>query len=409
MRILIIAKQFPPAGTARALQSGKLSVALVAAGAEVVVLAGRASGGSPRAELPAIAIHYIDYYDGSDRHALLRRGYRFLAGVCDVLVGSRWQRKAATLAGQVIDRWSPDIVLSQSVPFDSHRVARKVARKHGLRWAAFLSDPWPPGLLPLPYSKSEFWPLTWLQAREARNVLDAADALVAPTRELLDFMLSRVLRRADVRTFAIPHIGTRVEPNPEEPVILHAGQITRARVSDAALRGLAALAERTRVDGGKLVLLGHTDSAFRRHFDDLERTGAVEFHPHVSADRARDWVSRARVLLVLEADSALSPFMPSKLADYAMSGRPILAISPPGSALRSVAAGMRQVFIAAHDAQEILAAGLAAWDANLEPGSAGPSPFSPESVAARYLDAFQCMLAEPVTSDAMREAASSHP
>lgn len=384
MRILLIAKYFPPAGSARAVQAGRLVSALSVAGAEVVVIAGRPHGGARVPAIPGVDIHAIDYPHGSERHPQWQRAIRVSSAVTEVLWRSRWHRQAVKAAATLVARECPDIILSLSLPFDPHRVAREIGRRHSLPWVAYLSDPWPPGLLPLPYGDREFGPLTGLQARDARRVLASADAVVAPTRQMLEFLVSKGIIPHDAHAEAIEHIGSAPMVSESVPVLLHAGLISRARTSRGAAEGLARLAHRLHAEGGKLLQLGEVDATFRRQFGDLVASGAMEFLPRVPAGEAALLISRARALLILEADCDSSPFVPSKLADYAMARRPVLAITPPGSALREVALGLPWLFVARHDPDEIVETGISAWNSGpVDPGKS--NPFESSCVAARFL------------------------
>jgi glycosyltransferase involved in cell wall biosynthesis len=387
MRVLLIAKYFPPAGSARAVQAGRLASALSETGAKVVVIAGRPRGAARAPAIPGVEIHAIDYPHGSDRHPQWQRVIRVSSAVSEVLWRSHWHRQAMKAAATLVARERPDIILSLSLPYDPHRVALEIARRHSLPWVAYLSDPWPPGLLPPPYGDREFGPLTRLQARDARRVLASADALVAPTRQMLEFLARKGIIPRDSHGDAIEHIGAAPTVSESVPVMLHAGLISRARMSTGAAAGLALLAQRLHAEGGKLLQLGEVDATFRRQFGELVASGAVEFLPRVPAHEAATLISRARALLILEADCDSSPFVPSKLADYAMARRPVLAITPPDSALRAVARGLPWLFVARHEPEDIVAAGLAAWNAPAIDALIG-SPFEPSRVAARFLALF---------------------
>jgi hypothetical protein len=384
MRVLLIAKYFPPAGSARAVQAGRLASALAQAGTEVVVIAGRPKGNPGAPAMAGVEIHELEYADGSDRYPRWRRLARLARNVAETLWRSRWQRQAVDVADGLIARQRPDVVLSLSVPFDPHRVAAEITRRHHLPWVAYLSDPYPLGLLPAPYSDREFGPLTLLQMRDARRVLGTTNAVVAPTKQMLEFLKRHAIVAHDCHTEAIAHIGAAPVTTESMPVLLHAGLISHARTSAGAVQGLARLAERLHAEGGKLLQLGEVDAVFRRQFGELEASGAIEFLPPVPAKEAAAWIARARALLILEADCDFSPFVPSKIADYAMARRPILAITPPGSALRVMATSMPWLFVARHEPDDIVAAGLATWNAPaIDPDA--HSTFEPSCVATRFL------------------------
>jgi hypothetical protein len=63
--------------------------------------------------------------------------------------------------------------------------------------------------------------------------------------------------------------------------------------------------------------------------------------------------NRAVALLVLEADMPESPFLPSKFADYARVGRPIIAVTPNRSPIRQYLNQYGGGCAVTHDRQEI--------------------------------------------------------
>ena len=73
-------------------------------------------------------------------------------------------------------------------------------------------------------------------------------------------------------------------------------------------------------------------------------------------ERAAEIMLAAQALLVVEADMRISPFLPSKFADYAYAKRPILAITPPVSAIRDYLAKYGGGKAVSHNTSEIAAA-----------------------------------------------------
>jgi hypothetical protein len=82
----------------------------------------------------------------------------------------------------------------------------------------------------------------------------------------------------------------------------------------------------------------------------------VQIMGQVPPQRAAEIMRAAQALLVVEADMPISPFLPSKFADYAHAKRPILAITPPVSAIRDYLAKYGGGKAISHNASEIAAA-----------------------------------------------------
>ncbi len=64
--------------------------------------------------------------------------------------------------------------------------------------------------------------------------------------------------------------------------------------------------------------------------------GLVDFQRTVGYEESLDLMTSAHGLLVIDAPAAESVFLPSKLVDYIGAGRPVLGMTPPGTATRLI-------------------------------------------------------------------------
>lgn len=407
MRLLVVAKTYPPDTSARALQGGKVVDALRGAGVDARVLAGCPASSRRQAQPSGtLAVPFRPPPEGRSPAA---RAARFATSVLEVAGLSRWVVRGLVAADALLRDWRPDLILSQSVPFDSHRLAAGLGRRLGVPWIAFFSDPWPPGVLGPPYGQAEVRWLTRCQAREAHRLLGRAAAIVAPTREVA----ALVARAADLPPHTligeVLHVATPAAAATElAPIVLHAGEISGPRCSASLVAGLAGAAQELAARGGRLRFVGKVVPEFERALRMQVADGSVEFAGMQPPAAAAAEAAAARALLLVEADAPASPFLPSKAADYAVTGRPIAAVTPDDSALRRLLRGRPGIHLARHEPTAIARAIVAAWDQGGRPAAAAPdTSFAPETVARLYLAIMHSVLAPrgaPASSAAERPA-----
>lgn len=394
MRVLIIGKLFPPSKKARARQLGRVTEALAEAGCEVVVIAGFEGGEKPRRPFP---VKYIE-----SKPAPTGRTGRFASSLRNSFQRRDWWRRAGVVADNVIREFQPDIILSSSSPYDSHYVALKIRQRNKIPWIAYFSDPWPPLIMPVPYRESPgargilktFWEIFL-----TRKILRECDALVMTNQSALRLMEEEVGIAIGYKGFTIPHIGSGSDKisSPGNNQLVHIGELCRRRslpeLLEAVKRVAVEMPERFR----GLLLVGDVCREFRDLIRRKEMEEIVEFTGQISSSRAREIAAESRALLVIEAKMEVSPFLPSKFADYARTGRPIIAITPPAGAIRDYLdkyGGGRAVRTDADEISGAIREAFQTDDAGFTGiGSGGESPlsspFKSENVAGLYLDMFE--------------------
>lgn len=349
-RLLLITKHLLDPRDAQAQQSAALVAALSTAGARVDVITGEVETGTiPISLSPTLNLYALPARWPTRRQNLAAKVTRKLQRNLAAWAPSHWAKEAARLASGLMAGERYDAVISVASP-----CVRKAP------WIAYLSDPWPESILPAPYSDFAIPLLNGLQKQVVTDVFSTADALVFPCAEELDYLALHYPTLARNKAFVIPHVKT-VETTAgyshtgtsTHITVVHGGALSRERVCPGLAEALAALPASSRL---RLRLIGHVHPDMLQA---LERTGAM---PRVSIDgwkpkqETLGLLSSAEALLLLEAKMPAYPFLPSKLADYAATGRPIIAItgegSPSARLIREHDAGL----VAGHDFTSILQA-----------------------------------------------------
>ncbi len=413
MRVLIVCRLFPLMTGTRALQMSKVVQALHEHGVDVHVISGVEKDRMSEAERCRNSGHYhleyVPYLTPSPTSSLLARAAS-RAGLAKSSMKSQYIAKVAELAKKTIENHSPDVVLTVSTPVFLHRVGHEVKKEFpGLPWAAFYSDPRPLGMLPKPFRRRS--PLNYFQARLNRGILRGADAALAPNKYMLDWMEENLGVSLAGRRYVVPHCGyvaadcesgaTAASGWPDlRNWLLHVGSLWKGQVSPDLLKAVKNVARKYPDDFKGLMCVGKVAREVGRLVRSLEMDRYVKMVGVVSPEEAGSMVAAADVNLLADTPARVGYFLHSKFADYAVNGRPILAVIPRQCPMRDylellgggIAVMHRQAEIE-RALEELFVDKKDRWAA--EPDASGRAdtelaePFLPESVARTYLEAFE--------------------
>jgi glycosyltransferase involved in cell wall biosynthesis len=239
-----------------------------------------------------------------------------------------------------------------------------------------------------------------LQLRRLKSVLISAQKIVLSNDVPIRKIVAKFPDIEREKFCSVAHIGTSSsERDFSQPQIwhhagrfVHVGRLTRERACQELVAAIRDLVGSERGERGRFpgfTFVGWVDPAFRESCRELERCGAIEFLGDVDPEIAQSICKAASVLVVIEAKMPESPFLPSKFCDYAMLGKPILSISPPGP-IRNYLSRYGGGLAIGHDVLEI----QNAMRALVESGQATSdtselaAEFSAHRVAEAYLKIF---------------------
>jgi len=414
VRILILCKVYPLAGGSRALQMARVTGALHEYGAGISVISGAEiaripptghSGGNCPYGLEYIP--YLKPYGSAGVYARwmnrigtgLSKANRSLA---KSLMRFPFIAEAARLAGAVVGTFRPDALLTVAVPMDCHRVGLRLKKRFPkLPWAAFYSDPRPLGLLPKPYRHRT--PGNYHRVLLNRRIFCNADAVIAPNKYMLDWMETKTGVSLANRKHVVPHCGLRTTPaaNGEDMRgwLLHVGRLDKTRISADLLEAVKTVARKSPRAFRGVMCVGHVAPELRLLAKALDMEDLVRMIGTVSPEAACAMMASADVNLVAEAPMEVGYFLPSKFADCAVAGRPILAVTPKRSAVRDYLNTHGGGIAVTHDRVQVEGAltdlflrgesrSTSETDASKYGETSLAEPFLPESVAREYLNVF---------------------
>lgn len=245
-------------------------------------------------------------------------------------------RLAVVKALEVIEKEKPDCIFSSSNPVSSHIAGIRVAEITGLPWLASFSDPKPTSMLPPPYGNTLKRLIPKGYKSGLRRVLQNCDAIHMPTSICFDITEKYYHVSLSGKSFPIPPIGeTTYKPEKKagNGYLVHLGS-TKKRFSKAFSLALADFARKNPKNFKGLQFIGKHHKKTKSLINKYGLGSIVKTKPQVPHHEALDIVSNATAVLILEADMPYSHALPSKFAEAAFAGTPILAVTPVKSAIR---------------------------------------------------------------------------
>lgn len=247
-----------------------------------------------------------------------------------------WVKRAVQVCLAEVRDAQPQALVTFAQPWRDHLVGLEVRRRTAVPWLAHFSDPW----IDSPYSAASGDEHRRELERE-RLVVEHADAIVFTNRHAEDLVMAKYPAALRAKAAVVPHaIDDDVAVTAPAPAsggagplcVAHVGNLFIGRRSGLALfDALQLLNARRRLDGRLEVLFlgaGSGTSEARAAVFVRRLEGVVKFLPPVPYLDSLSFMRRSDVLLILDADAAVNPFLPSKVADYLWAGRPLVALTP---------------------------------------------------------------------------------
>jgi hypothetical protein len=367
----------PPALFPRSIQVARLLKGLRPLGwRSTVVTAGSASRPGDEVLDPALAEIYGGEYGlltvDTDRvdpesGALWERWTQRLRGEDGLSDEELWVKRAADRAARAIGASGSRTLVTFAQPWRDHLVGLAVARRHRrLRWIAHFSDPWVDSIydadLPADVRERD-------RQHEAR-VIERADAVVFTTTHAADLVMAKYPPAWRQKSSVVSHaMDEDVIPLADAvPVaargtafrIAHVGNLFRGRRTANMIFDALAAINRTHALRGRLelILAGEGNGLYeaRARVFELALEGIVTFQPRTPYLQSLATMRQSDLLLLIDAPARTNVFLPSKVADYVMMRRPILAITPAIGASADIMRRLGHDIVAPGDVPAIAAA-----------------------------------------------------
>jgi glycosyltransferase involved in cell wall biosynthesis len=322
LKILLIARNFPPLVSGGSRRAAALYNGLRAAGADVSVIAPEL----PEATQGCVSPHPQPTPAGDHAGTPLRDVLREWVLVPDPDI--RWARRTSAIALEwAHNNGTPDWVITSSPPESIHACGAALKKSLGCRWAADFRDNW----IDFPLRANRHHPVrAQIERLWARHTLRTVDLLLAVNAGIRD----EVIRFADGRPTHVleqsaePPTGAFTFAGAQRHAV-HTGSFSHSDPSRrlTALLDTFALA-RALNPQLNLHLAGRLTDAEQSELDSSPLRTNITDHGIQDAESVRNLHAGADIGVVVAADQ--SPAIPGKLFEYAAADLPVAIIGGTG-------------------------------------------------------------------------------
>ncbi|MFA6552480.1 MAG: glycosyltransferase [Candidatus Paceibacterota bacterium] len=251
-----------------------------------------------------------------------------------------YYEKAYRLAKKIIKKHDLNIVFSFSNPQASNIIGAMLKKRLGIKFVSHFCDPWYDN----PYKKYTGRGGLKVKTLEA-FIVKWSDKIIFTNDAATKLVMKKYPEEIRKRALDIPHCYDKrdyseIKNNNEKFTISHIGTFYDERNPELLFRALKPIIENfpalknkfiLRIIGGTSAYAGYTDEKLNNMIEKYGIQEIVNTTPPVPYKESLALMKQADFLVVIDANFKNSPFLPSKVVDYAGTGRPVVGITPNDS------------------------------------------------------------------------------
>ena len=371
--LLAVSWAMPPLVYPRAIQVSRALKELSCRGwsIDVIALDARSSGSGERDDAFAACydgfyrLHPIDLSSAIARDNKWWRRHSLLHGFFPQLdlAGRPWMKLANQRACELIEATAPQALVTFAQPWSDHLIGATLkARFPSLPWIAHFSDPW----IDNPYVQDSDQSVLKKWARQEHEVIRSADAVLFVNERTARVVMSKYPAEWGHKVGVVPH-GFDADllaflPRPQGTSgrlkLVYAGSMF------AGLRDPLKLLEAVGILKGMIAselmptfeFVGSSDARYPTRAKELGIDTITKFGERTSYLKSLQLASEADILIVIDTNTPGNVFFPSKVVDYLMFGKPILALTAHGGGTSEVLEPLGHACVDASDSRLIAVA-----------------------------------------------------
>ncbi len=260
-----------------------------------------------------------------------------------VIVFLEWYyyEKLYRIVKNIIEKERPDVAFSFSNPQASNLVGALIKKRLRLRFISHFSDPWYDN----PYQSFSLLgrsKVHWLE----KLVIRHSDLIVFTNDEAANLVMKKYPASWQEKSRIIPpcfdpkEYPATAPPNDNDFIIAHIGAFYKKRNPEALFGAIRFIIDTNPRQYDKIMirLVGTMNDYAGFALSDLQTLASkfklenhLEIIPAVNHKESLRLMRMSDCLVVIDAPLEISPFLPSKIVDYAGSNQPIIGITPKGS------------------------------------------------------------------------------
>lgn len=265
------------------------------------------------------------------------RGYRIKKAILPDLYYF-WHFDLYRKTIEIIEKFGADVIVTFGQPMSSHIAGLKLKEKYPyLKWIAHFSDPWVDNL----FNDYNLW-LRFMNMHYQDAVFNKADKLIFTSQETINLVMHGYLLEVKNKTLCFPHVfnknfyvSKKKRTEKDFLYLRYLGNFYGSRQPECLLRALREL-PKALLDVIRVELIGSSTIIVNDLIKKYELERAVFTKPAVSYLDSLSLMQESDLLLIIDAPTKISPFLPSKLIDYIGANRPIFGITPSGTSQKLI-------------------------------------------------------------------------
>ncbi len=232
----------------------------------------------------------------------------------------------------VIQDSLPDVMITFGQPMSTHIAGLKLKQEFPhIKWLAHFSDPWVDNI----FNNYNAW-TKWINQYYQDRVLKGGDQLIFTSQETIDLMTMYYPEEVGAKSICLPHIFNQdlhiqksYHAN-EKIIFRHIGNFYGNRQPDSLLKALHLLSAKE-MSQIRIEFIGSSVESIKEIINVYNLKDSIFLYPPVNYITSLELMNTADILLIIDAPTEKSPFLPSKLIDYIGANKPIFGITPSGT------------------------------------------------------------------------------
>ncbi|MBI2794941.1 MAG: glycosyltransferase family 4 protein [Ignavibacteria bacterium] len=249
-----------------------------------------------------------------------------------------WLGSASKLGVDMVRRHGVDAIYTSSPPYTCSLIGKRIKRQSNLPWVAGFRDPWT-GFLTTP--DRWFLPAAIDRGLE-RSVFQTADAVECAWQGIIDDAMSKYPHLNAGKFHLIPNGYDSADFPQFKPAandvftVTYTGSMYGRRNPQTFLQALDRLMQQGRISPSmiRLRFIGRFGDDVADMFSSSQFASSIENIPYVPHVESLKWLMKSDVsLLIVDESKESDKIVPGKVYEYLGIGKPVLALSPQGSAI----------------------------------------------------------------------------
>ena len=381
MKVLIVAKSYNQATSARSIQMQRVIDALRKYTDISIILVTHGN------KTENFQSSNFQQFNIDTKQKTYRIKQRVFSGISNF--DKDFIRSSVKIIDEIIQNHHIDVLLTVSSPIECHDIGLKINKSNpDLKWISFFSDLWPSHLVPKPLYRNKFG--SKADNNFISEIAEICDIIVTPSKYTLDVLrnnIPSIKSKLETINHCSSDLPVSIIEKQLSGFIVHSGFLQKERINEELILAIKELEKHPLFKG--LIHIGKyhpkLTNLIKKH--DCKK---IFLFGSVSEELAGSLQKMCEISMIIEAPmKKISPFLPSKITDSIQFSDKTIFISPERSKLSDMAKEWPGLFVSTYEKNKIInVINKALVSKNTIPVEL-QIEFSPKTIAEKYINLFK--------------------